>query len=120
MPWTEPLANPDELRHCIRDLIALSTLSAAWRNYDMRQIGDSIVAALITMLAADFVFMALPSHGDQFAELASSDPTLTPASLDYVRRYCGAKKRRSAVSRNLSLPTHPAAETCTWRPRRSG
>src|ERR1700716_2220751 len=84
MPWTEQLANPDELRRCIRDLVALSTLRAAWRNYDMRQIGDSIVAALVTMLAADFIFMALPSHGDQFTELARSDPTLTPASLDHV------------------------------------
>ena len=85
MPWTEPLANPDELRRCIRDLVSLSTLPAAWRNYDMRQIGDSIVAALITMLAADFVFIALPSHGNQVTELIRSDPNLNPASLDHVR-----------------------------------
>ena len=85
MPWTEPLPNPDELRRCIRDLVALSTLSAASRNYDMRQIGDSIVAALITMLAADFVFMALSGPDDQVTELARSDPKLNPASLDHVR-----------------------------------
>jgi signal transduction histidine kinase len=85
MPWTEPLEDPDDLRRCIRDLVALSTLPAAWRNYDMRQIGDSIVAALITMLAVDFIFMALPNHGDQFTELTRNDPALTPASLDHVR-----------------------------------
>jgi signal transduction histidine kinase len=85
MPWTEPLEDPDDLRRCIRDLVALSTLPAAWRNYDMRQIGDSIVAALITMLGADFIFMALPNHGDQFTELTRNDPALTPASLDHVR-----------------------------------
>lgn len=73
------------MRCCIRDLVALSTLPEACRNDDMRQIGNSIVAALITMLAADFVFMALSSHGDQFTELARNDPTLTPASLDHVR-----------------------------------
>src|SRR6266404_4100744 len=74
MPWTEQLANPDELRRCISDLVALSTLPAAWRNYDMRQIGDSIVAALVSMLDADFVFIALPSHGNQLNELIRSDP----------------------------------------------
>src|ERR1700716_827102 len=73
MPWTEQLANSDELRRCIRDLVALSTLPAAWRNYDMRQIGDSIVAALVSMLDADFVFIVLPSHGNQ-NELIRSDP----------------------------------------------
>ena len=43
MLWTEPLASSDELRRCIRDLVALSTLPAGWQNYDMRQIGGSIV-----------------------------------------------------------------------------
>jgi len=85
MPWTEQLANPDELRRCISDLVALSTLPAAWRNYDMRQIGDSIVAALVSMLDADFVFIALPSHGNQLIELIRSDPKLNPARLDHVR-----------------------------------
>src|ERR1700737_4250179 len=85
MPWTEPLANSDELRRCIRDLVALSTLPAAWRDYDMRQIGDSIVAALISMLDADFVFIALPNDGNQVNELTRSDPKLNPARLDHVR-----------------------------------
>src|SRR5258708_40015513 len=82
MPWSEPL---DELRRCIRDLVALSTLPAAWRNYDMRQIGDSIVAALVSMLDADFVFIALPSNGNQLTELIRSNPRLNPARLDHVR-----------------------------------
>jgi len=118
MPWTEPFADPDDLRCCIRDLVALSTLPAAFRNYDMRQIGDSIVAALITMLAADFVFMALPSHGDQFTELARSDPTLTPASLDHVRAILQRKKAtlsgeqefivaNASSGRNLHVVTAP-------------
>jgi signal transduction histidine kinase len=118
MPWTEPFADPDDLRCCIRDLAALSTLPAAWRNYEMRQIGDSIVAALITMLAADFVFMALPIHGDQFTELARSDPTLTPASLDHVRAILQREKAtlsgeqefivaNASSGRNLHVATAP-------------
>jgi PAS domain S-box-containing protein len=84
MPWTEPPANSDELRRCIRDLVALSALPAGWQNYDMRQIGGSIVAALISILDTDFVFIALPGDGNQLiSELARNK--LTPESLKHVR-----------------------------------
>ncbi len=84
MPWTEPLASTNELRRCIRDLVALSTLPAGWQNYDMRQIGSSIVAALILMLDADFAFIALPGQGNQvIGELTRSN--LTPESLNGLR-----------------------------------
>jgi hypothetical protein len=77
MPWTEPLVDPDELRRCIRDLVALSTLPAGWQNYDIRQIGGSIVAALASMLDADFVFISLRGQGNQrSAELTRSNLTL--------------------------------------------
>jgi PAS domain S-box-containing protein len=87
MPWTEPpLANSEELQRCIRDLVALSTLPAAWQNCDMRQIGSSLVAALISMLGADFVFIALPGDGKWLIpELTRSNPKLDPASLKRVR-----------------------------------
>ncbi|MEH2488712.1 PAS domain-containing sensor histidine kinase [Bradyrhizobium sp. AZCC 2230] len=85
MPWTEPFANSDELRRCIRDLVALSALPAAWRDFDERQVGDSIVAALITMLSTDFVLIILPGQSNQLTELIRSEPTLKPASLDRVR-----------------------------------
>src|ERR1700744_6634509 len=84
MPWTEPPANANELRCCIRDLVALSALPAGWQNYDMRRIGSSIVAALISILDADFVFIALPGDGNQaISELARDK--LTPRSLKHVR-----------------------------------
>src|ERR1700692_2744145 len=84
MPWTEPAASFSELRRCIRDLVALSTLPAGWQNYDMRQIGSSIVAALILMLDADFAFIALPGQGNPvIGELTRSN--LTPESLNHVR-----------------------------------
>jgi PAS domain S-box-containing protein len=52
----------------------------------MRQIGSSVVAALISMLNADFVFIALPGDGNQLAPtLTRSNPKLNPASLKRVR-----------------------------------
>src|SRR3981189_280943 len=93
MPWTEPPANSNELRRCIRDLVALSALPAGWQSYDMRQIGGSIVAALISMLDADFVFIALPGEGNQpISELARNK--LTPESLKHVRTML---QRKSAL-----------------------
>src|SRR3984957_9445101 len=84
MPWTEQPANSNELRRCIRDLVALAALPAGWQNYDMRQIGGSIVAALISILDADFVFITLPGEGNQLiSELARNK--LTPESLKHVR-----------------------------------
>src|SRR5258705_1418086 len=79
MPCTEPLASSS----CIRDLVALSTLPAGWQNYDMRQIGSSIVAALISMLDADVVFIAQPGQGNQpLTEVSRSK--LSPEILDHV------------------------------------
>jgi two-component system, LuxR family, sensor kinase FixL len=93
MLWTEPPANSNELRRCIRDLVALSALPAGWQNYDMRQIGGSIVAALISILDADFVFIALPGEGNQLiSELARNK--LTPKSLKHVRTML---QRKSAL-----------------------
>jgi PAS domain S-box-containing protein len=84
MPLMEPPANSNELRRCIGDLVALSALPAGWQNYDMRQIAGSIVAALISMLDADFVFIALPGeHNQLISELARNK--LTPENLKHVR-----------------------------------
>ncbi|MDB5581443.1 MAG: domain S-box-containing protein [Bradyrhizobium sp.] len=93
MPWTEPSENSNELRRCIRDLVALSTLPAGWQNCDMRQICDSMVAALISLLDADFVLIALSGEGSQLiSDLARSK--LTPESLKHVRTML---RRKSAL-----------------------
>src|ERR1700675_4496592 len=112
MPWTEPPANPNELRRCIRDLVALSALPAGWQNYDMRQIGGSIVAALVSMLDADFVFVALPEQGDQvITELAPVVSRLKASNVCW--HCCSLKRQRSAADGNSSCPTHPTAATST-------
>jgi PAS domain S-box-containing protein len=93
MAWTESRADSNELQRCIRDLVALSTLPAAWQNYDMRQIGSSIVAALISMLDADFVFITLPGHDNQLiTKLPCNNPKLGPADLRRVRTGLQRKK----------------------------
>jgi PAS domain S-box-containing protein len=93
MAWTESRADSSELQRCIRDLIALSTLPATWQNYDIRQIGSSIVAALISMLDADFVFITLPGPGNQsITELPCNNPKLGPADLRRVRTGLQRKK----------------------------
>jgi PAS domain S-box-containing protein len=102
MPWTEPLADPNELRRCIRDLVALSTLPAGWLKYDMRQIGGSMVAALVSMLDADFVFIALPDHGDQInTELARG--SLAPEGLKRVQALLQREKATLGSGREFIL-----------------
>jgi PAS domain S-box-containing protein len=104
MQWTEPALNCSELQRCIRDLVALSTLPAAWQNYDMRQIGSSIVAALVSMLDADFVFIALPGHGDQLiTELARSNRQLDPANLKRVRSILQREKATLGCGREFVI-----------------
>ncbi|MET0676014.1 MAG: hypothetical protein ABW175_09470, partial [Bradyrhizobium sp.] len=59
----------------------------------MRQIGGSIVAALISILDTDFVFIALPGEGNELiSELARNK--LTPKSLKDVRAML---QRKSAL-----------------------
>lgn len=55
----------EELRHCIRDLVALSTLPAIWKDYNSQQIADSVAAALISMLDADFIYVSAPGLRDE-------------------------------------------------------
>ncbi|TYL96368.1 GHKL domain-containing protein [Bradyrhizobium rifense] len=119
MPWTDPLADPDELRRCMRDVVAISILPKAWRNYDLRRICDSIAGALFTMLRADFVLIILQDHNTRLTEeLLRCDPDLNPASVDHVRTVL--KRERAAFGddrgfivanessrRNLQVATAP-------------
>jgi hypothetical protein len=65
MPWITALSDPAELRRCIRDLVALSTLPALWKSYHPHQIADSMAAALVSTLDADFVCVVLPGRRDE-------------------------------------------------------
>ena len=103
MPWVEELTDSRELRRCIRDLVALSTLPAIWKNYDPQQIADSVAAALVSMLNADFVHIALPGRRDEPAiEVTRASRKLTASSLGVIR---------AAIRKQL--PVHAAEQTLT-------
>src|SRR5690349_12976183 len=60
MPSMQP--SPDEvrdLRRCVRDLIALSTLPAVWGNADPLGIGRGLAEVLLRLLTADFIYVRM-------------------------------------------------------------
>ena len=80
MPWMEPLTDSDDLRRCVRDLIALS---AAWQNRDTRQIDDSVIGPLSSRLGAHVVCIAPPGNGNQLMiELVRLSSKLEPPGPD--------------------------------------
>ena len=50
-----------DLRRCVRDLVALSTLPAIWGNADPLRIGRSLAEVLLRILSVDFLYVRL--HG---------------------------------------------------------
>jgi PAS domain-containing protein len=86
MPWVEAISDPKELRRCIRDLVALSTLPAAWKTDDPRQIADSVAQTLLSMLRAEFVHIALPElRGEPVVELTRTREGTACASSSAIR-----------------------------------
>lgn len=81
MVWVDKLFEPQELRHCIRDLVALSTLPAIWKDYNSRQMADSVAAALMSMLNADVVYVSAPGlHAEAAVEVLRTSQALLPES----------------------------------------
>jgi PAS domain S-box-containing protein len=110
MPWVEELSDPDELRRCIRDLIALSTLPALWQKYDPQQIAGSVAAALLSMLHADFVYMALPGRRDEAPiEVVRTDQKIAP-DLSGAVRAAVRKEWPAPISQQLLAIANPLAE----------
>jgi PAS domain S-box-containing protein len=82
----EALLDPTELRRCIRDLLALSTLPAILKTFDPRGIADSVAEALSSMLDSDFVYILLPGkHEDPVIEIARSGKRIAADSLTAIR-----------------------------------
>jgi PAS domain S-box-containing protein len=102
MPWVEAISDLQQLRRCIRDLVALSTLPALWRSYDPEQIADSIAAALVSMLDADFVYVALPGrHDEPETEVTRTGARARAFSADHIRASLRDVRRRRSYD-------HPA------------
>jgi PAS domain S-box-containing protein len=110
MPWVEALSDPNELRRCIRDLVALSTLPALSERHDPNQIADSVVGALLSMLHADFVYIAHPGRCDQPSiEIVRADKAIAPESIGII---CAAVRAELPVppSRQSPTMTNPVGE----------
>lgn len=105
MPWVEALSGPDELRRCIRDLVALSTLPAIWKDYDSNQIADSVAAALVAMVNADFIYLFIPDRrGEPKVELLRAGVTTSPESLESIRAVLRKELPTRAGRRQLTIP----------------
>ena len=87
MPRVDELFEPQELRHCIRDLVALSTLPAIWKDYNSRQVADSVAAALVSMLNADIIYVCTPGWRDEAAvEVMRTSQAASARTPDHIER----------------------------------
>jgi signal transduction histidine kinase/PAS domain-containing protein len=87
MPWVDELSEPHVLRRCIRDLVALSTLPAIWKDYNPRQIADSMATALLSMLNAKVVYVVLPGLRDEpGVEVSRTSQIISPGSSGHIER----------------------------------
>jgi hypothetical protein len=81
-----PFVPAPQLRRSIRDIVALSTLSALWTDYTPQQIAESVSAALLSMRDADFVYVFLPEERDgRSIEILSSGKGFALESSDPLR-----------------------------------
>lgn len=111
MPWVDELSEPQELRRCIRDLVALSTLPAIWKGYNSRQIADSAAAALLSMLNADVIYVSVPGLRDEpAADVMRTSQAVSSRSSDHVERilrraWRGRREQISTIDNPLGKGT---------------
>ena len=73
-----------QLRRCLRDLVALSALPAVWVGYDPRQIAESLADGLRHMLNLDLVYLVVRDRADGIAVEVAHTPQ-GPAPADRVQ-----------------------------------
>src|SRR5690348_447821 len=76
---------PQDLRRCVRDLVALSTLPAIWGNADAMSIGRSLAEVLVHILSVDFIYVRLHEWPGSPAREAARTRRRTE-SADCVRK----------------------------------
>jgi two-component system, LuxR family, sensor kinase FixL len=109
MPSVEELSDPQELRRCIRDIVALSALPATWCDHDPRQIAESITAALVSMLDADFVYARVRGK--------RGEPTLEVLRTGNRRQADVERIRTALLARLPDRPTDHIAEMTGLDPK---
>lgn len=65
MPLAQRPTEIQALRHCVRDLAALSALPAVWTYFDPSQIAESVASALLSMLELEFVCVSFRGRDDE-------------------------------------------------------
>ncbi len=89
MPETETATREvQQLRRCIRDLVALSAFPAVWVGYDPRQIAESLADGLRHMLNLDLIYLAVRDRADGIGvEVARTPQGPAPANrVQEIRR----------------------------------
>jgi PAS domain S-box-containing protein len=111
MPWVDKLSEPQELRRCIRDLVALSTLPAMWKDFNSRQIADSVAAALLSMLNADVIYVYVPGlRAEPAAEVMRTSQAVSVGSSGHIERilrgaWLGSREQTFAIDNPLGKGT---------------
>ena len=111
MPRVDELSEPQELRRCIRDLVALSTLPAIWKDYNLLQIADSVAAALLSMLNADVIYVSVPGLRDETAaDVMRTSRTVPAGSSVHIeqilrRAWLGSREQIFAIENPLGKGT---------------
>ena len=104
MPWIEELSDPRELQRCVRDLVALSTLPAIWKDFDPKQIAESVAGALLSILNADFVHIACPGPDDEpLIEITNTGKGIANGSVGAIRTALHKALPRQLSQRTLSI-----------------
>ena len=85
MPETETATREvQQLRRCIRDLVAFSAFPAVWVGYDPRQIAESLADGLRHMLNLDLIYLAVRGRADGIGVEVARTPQ-GPAPADRVQ-----------------------------------
>jgi PAS domain S-box-containing protein len=94
------------LRRCVRELAALSTLSAVWSGHDLPQISAGLSGVLCRSLPVEFVYVRLNSEeGTKTVEAGSShEGALPPESVDILSRSFGPLATTSATQ-SATMPS---------------
>jgi PAS domain S-box-containing protein len=79
-----PAEDPEALRHCIRELVAFSTLPAAWARADPAQIADDLAVAVSRTLPAELVCVQLDTASTAVLRAARRGLSLRDGALAAV------------------------------------
>jgi PAS domain S-box-containing protein len=94
------------LRRCVRELAALSTLSAVWTGSDLPQIAAGLSAVLCRSLPVEFVYVRLnAAAGSQAVEAGSSPEGALPVERIEILSSTLAPLVRTSATHSVTMPS---------------